>query len=588
LRLLILNAMNPFPSAANAQLLHNAGTTHDDLLSLTMRLSTTLASISEAFVTLDLKYCFTYVNRESERLLQRLANDLIGKNIWQVFDIVAQDTIKESFERALSTNNRVDVDVYFEGIGQWTEVRIHPFAEGLAVYFRDISERKAAEDKIYHLAFYDALTELPNRQLLLDRLDASLLASASTQQFGALMFIDLDNFKTLNDTLGHLKGDTLLQKVATRLLHCVRVQDTVARLGGDEFVLMLADLGFQFDVARERANTVANKVLAVLREPYDLAGFEHHSTCSIGLTTFCDGASTVSELLKQADLAMYQAKSMGRDMVCFFDPNMQAIATANATLAVDLRMALQHQQFVIYYQPQFDRARRMVAVEALLRWQHPLRGLVNPAEFISAAEETGLILPLGQWVLSQACQQLAAWALQPETAHLCIAVNVSVRQFRHPDFVDSVVQAIESSGCRADCLKIELTESLLAENMASAIAKMNALRVLGVTLALDDFGMGYSSLSYLHRLPLTQLKIDKSFVADICSNPNAAAISHAIIVMAQSLGLSVMAEGVETEAQWRFLADQGCGYFQGYLLCLPLPLDELESFMRNHLATVAL
>jgi PAS domain S-box-containing protein len=224
--------MNPFPSAANAQLLHNAGTTHDDLLSLTMRLSTTLASISEAFVTLDLKYCFTYVNRESERLLQRLANDLIGKNIWQVFDIVAQDTIKESFERALSTNNRVDVDVYFEGIGQWTEVRIHPFAEGLAVYFRDISERKAAEDKIYHLAFYDALTALPNRQLLLDRLDASLLASANTLQFGALMFIDLDNFKTLNDTLGHLKGDLLLQKVATRLLHCVRVQDTVARLGG--------------------------------------------------------------------------------------------------------------------------------------------------------------------------------------------------------------------------------------------------------------------------------------------------------------------------------------------------------------------
>jgi diguanylate cyclase (GGDEF)-like protein/PAS domain S-box-containing protein len=561
---------------------------NDNLLSLSMRFSTSLASISEAFVTLDLTGCFTYLNQESERLLQRTAEKLLGKTISLEFGEVVGELIKSNLEQAITTNRRVEFEAFFAAIGKWLEVRIHPFEEGLAVYFRDISARKTAEEKIHHLAFYDALTDLPNRQLLLERLEQALLAVDMTQQLAALMFIDLDNFKTLNDTLGHLKGDLLLQKVATRLRSCVRQQDTVARLGGDEFVVLVQSLGPQPEVAFSKAQIVANKVLAVLREPYDLAGFEHHSTCSIGVTTFGGLRSSVSDLLKQADLAMYQSKSLGRNTVCFFDPQMQAIVTANAALTADIRTALQQQQFVVFYQPQFDRSRRMVAVEALLRWPHPQRGMVSPSEFIPAAEETGLILPLGQWVLMQACQQLAAWALRPETAQLSIAVNVSVRQFRHPDFVDSVLAAIQSSGCRADCLKIELTESLLAESMDSAIAKMNTLKALGVTLALDDFGMGYSSLSYLHRLPLTQLKIDKSFVADVCSNPNTAAISHAIIGMAQSLGLAAMAEGVETEAQWHFLADQGCGYFQGFLLCPPLPLDELESFMRNHLTTAAL
>jgi diguanylate cyclase (GGDEF)-like protein/PAS domain S-box-containing protein len=560
----------------------------DDFLPLAMRLSTTLASISEAFVTLNLAGSVTYANQESEHLLRRSSLELMGKTIWLMFDEAAGESIKSSVEQAFNANRRVEVEIFFVAVSKWLEVRIHPFEEGFAVYFRDISARKLAEEKIHHLAFYDTLTELPNRQLLLDRLEQALRDVEMTLQMGALMFIDLDNFKTLNDTFGHLKGDALLQKVAKRLTGCVREQDTVARLGGDEFVVLIQSLGLQPEMALSKAHIVANKVLAVLREPYDLAGFEHHSTCSIGVTSFGGQQSSVSDLLKQADLAMYQSKSLGRNMVCFFDPEMQAIVTANATLTAHLRAALQLQQFVVFYQPQFDRARRMVAVEALLRWQHPQRGMVNPAEFIPAAEETGLILPLGEWVLTQACEQLAAWALRPDTAHLCIAVNVSARQFRHPDFVDSVVAAIQSSGCRADRLKIELTESLLAESMDSTIAKMNTLKALGVALALDDFGMGYSSLSYLHRLPLTQLKIDKSFIADVCSNPNAAAISHAIIVMAQSLGLAVMAEGVETEAQWCFLADQGCGYFQGYLMCPPLPLAELEGFMRNHMTMAAL
>ena len=581
----LVNKISPLVDPADMQPLHKIASVQGDLLPLAMRLSTTLASISEAFVTLDTAGCFTYLNQEGERLLQKSANELIGKTIWLEFGESVRELIKSKLEYALTINHRVEFEVFFITISKWLEVRIHPFEEGFAVYFRDISGRKATEEKIHHLAFYDTLTDLPNRQLLLERLERALLEGEITQQFGALMFIDLDDFKILNDTLGHLKGDLLLQKVAVRLRGCVRQHDTVARLGGDEFVVLIESLGLQPEAALSKAQAAANEVLAVLREPYDLAGFEHHSTCSIGVTSFGGLACSVSDLLKQADLAMYQSKSLGRNTVCFFDPTMQAIASANAALTVDLRTALQQQQFVVFYQPQFDRSRRMVAVEALLRWPHPQRGMVSPSEFIPAAEETGLILPMGQWVLMQACEQLAVWAQRSETAQLSIAVNVSARQFRHPDFVDSVVAAIQSSGCRADCLKIELTESLLADNMDSAIAKMNTLKALGVTLALDDFGMGYSSLSYLHCLPLTQLKIDKSFVADVCNSPNAAAISQAIIVMAQSLGLAVMAEGVETEAQWRFLADLGCGYFQGYLLCPPLPLDELNSFIRNHLAS---
>lgn len=571
----------PQTSAVFVQHERQSASVSNDLLPLAMRLSTTLASISEAFATLDLTGGVTYFNQESERLLQRPASELLGKKIWMEFGESICASIKSKLEQAFTTKHHVEFDAFFTTVSKWLEVRVHPFGEGFAVYFRDISARKVAEARIHHLAFYDTLTDLPNRQLLLERLELALNDVQITQQFGALMFIDLDNFKALNDTLGHLKGDVLLQRVAERLSTCVREEDTVARLGGDEFVVLIQSLGLRPPAALSKARVVANKVLAVLSEPYDLAGFEHHSTCSIGVTIFGSQPSIVSDLLKQADLAMYQSKSLGRNMACFFDPHMQTVASANAALNADLRTALQHQEFVVFYQPQFDRSRRMVGVEALLRWQHPQRGMVSPSEFIPAAEETGLILPIGEWVLMQACQQLAAWALRSETAHLCIAVNVSVRQFRHPEFVDSVLAIIQNSGCRADCLKIELTESLLANSMESTIAKMSALEALGVALALDDFGMGYSSLSYLHRLPLTQLKIDKSFVADVCVTPNAAAISHAIIVMAQSLGLAVVAEGVETEAQWRFLADQGCGYFQGYLLCPPLPLAQLDLFIRD-------
>jgi EAL domain-containing protein (putative c-di-GMP-specific phosphodiesterase class I) len=308
-------------------------------------------------------------------------------------------------------------------------------------------------------------------------------------------------------------------------------------------------------------------------------GHEHHATCSIGITFFSQQQESIGDLLKQADLAMYGAKAASRNTLCFFDPEMQAAASANAAVNVELRQGLRNEEFLLHYQPQVGREGHMVGVEALVRWQHPQRGLVFPDAFISQAEESGLILPLGKWVLETACAQLATWAGRPETSGLSIAVNVSVRQFRHPDFVELVMAAIEEAGVSAHRLKLELTESLLASNIEVTIAKMGILKRAGVTLSIDDFGMGYSALSYLKHLPLDQLKIDRSFVKDILTDPNDAAIARTIIGLAQSLGLGVMAEGVETEAQREFLARHGCGCYQGYLFCKALPIQELETFM---------
>jgi diguanylate cyclase (GGDEF)-like protein/PAS domain S-box-containing protein len=457
----------------------------------------------------------------------------------------------------------------------WNEARklTHWVAVG-----RDITERKTAEEKIQYLAFYDPLTRLPNRQLLLDRLQRALSEHDRPHE-GALMFIDLDNFKVLNDTLGHQKGDQLLQLVAERLRSCVARGDTVARLGGDEFVILLENSGHKPLEPSAGARAVSERILAKLGEPYVLSGHLHHSTCSIGVTLFGRAPWSVSELLKQADLAMYQAKNAGRNTVCFFDPEMQAVVTANAALATDLRQAWREGQFLIDYQPQVGADGRMTGVEALLRWRHPNRDMVPPAHFIPTAEETSLIIPIGRWVLEQACLQLAQWAGHPDRSHLSIAVNVSVRQFRDPDFVDEVMTAIANSGIAPHKLKLELTESLLADGIEVTVAKMGSLKAMGVTLSLDDFGMGYSSLSYLKRLPLDQLKIDREFVKDILTDANDAAIARTIIGLAQSLGLGVIAEGVETQAQRAFLAQQGCYEYQGYLFCKPLPIDELEAFL---------
>jgi len=457
----------------------------------------------------------------------------------------------------------------------WDETRrlTHWVAVG-----RDITERKRDEEKIQYLAFYDPLTQLPNRQMLLDRLQSAVGEGARARD-GALMFIDLDNFKVLNDTLGHQKGDLLLQQVARRLRHCVAKGDLVARLGGDEFVVLLENTPEKPLDPLTAARVVSQRILEGLGEPYVLPGYLHHSTCSIGVTLFGRTPSGVNELLKQADLAMYQAKAAGRNAVRFFDPEMQAVASENAALAADLRQAWRGNHLAIEYQPQVGMDGRMSGVEALLRWEHPGRGLVRPGQFIPTAEETSLIIPIGRWVLEQACAQLAAWQRHPGRAHLSIAVNVSIRQFRHPDFIEEVVTCVRRAGIRPDRLKLELTESLLAENIGTVIAKMRKLKDMGVRLSVDDFGTGYSSLSYLKRLPLDELKIDRAFVQDILGDGNDAAIAATIIGLGRSLGLEVMAEGVETEEQRAFLARQGCHRYQGYLFCRPLPIAQLEAFI---------
>jgi diguanylate cyclase (GGDEF)-like protein/PAS domain S-box-containing protein len=437
--------------------------------------------------------------------------------------------------------------------------------------FSDISERKEAEQRIHDLAYYDPLTRLPNRRLLLDRLQQALSLSARNGHYGALLFIDLDNFKSLNDTLGHDMGDLLLIQVAERLQTCLRGSDTAARLGGDEFVIMLEDLSDQLQVAATDAETVGTKILDALNRAYHLAGKEHHSTPSIGITLYRGNEAGIDELLKQADLAMYQAKAAGRNAMRFYDPEMQTALTLRSALESDLRRALQADQFVLYYQPQVDDAGHLVGAEALVRWNHPERGLVSPADFIPLAEETGLILPLGQWVLNIACTRLAAWQKHPATAELTLAINVSARQFRQANFVGQVMDALERSGANPKYLKIELTESLLLDDIENTIATMEALRTRGVRFSLDDFGTGYSSLAYLKRLPLDQLKIDRSFVRDVLTDPNDAIIARTIITLAHSLDLNVIAEGVENEAQREFLIANNCHTFQGYLFGRPEP-----------------
>ncbi len=440
---------------------------------------------------------------------------------------------------------------------------------------RDTSARRLAEEKIERLAFYDGLTELPNRRLLLDRLQQAVVNSGRDSTSGALLFIDLDNFKDLNDTLGHDMGDQLLKQVASRLVDCVREVDTVARLGGDEFVVMLEKLGNSANDAATYAEAVGRKVLQALNAPYGLGRHEHHSTPSIGITLFHDHQLGMDELLKQADLAMYQAKAAGRNTMLFFDPKMQSVVAARTAMEADLRQGLQRQQMLLNYQPVVDQFGAMLGVEALVRWHHPTRGLVMPDEFIALAEQTNLIAPLGQWVLTQACQQLTAWALQPQTAHLSMAVNVSARQFKQFDFVAQLQDVLLQTGAPAARLTLEITESLLLNDMNDVVLKMGQLRAVGVRFALDDFGTGYSSLMYLKNLPLEQLKIDQSFVRDVLTDPNDAAIAVTVLSLGKTLGLTVVAEGVETEAQRDFLVRHGCQVFQGYLFGRPVPVNEL-------------
>jgi diguanylate cyclase (GGDEF)-like protein/PAS domain S-box-containing protein len=443
--------------------------------------------------------------------------------------------------------------------------------------FVDFTERKKAENEIHMLAFYDPLSQLPNRRMLLDRLRQAVATSVRNHTGGALLFIDLDNFKTLNDTKGHGIGDLLLVEVSKRLQSCVREGDTLARFGGDEFVLLLEGLSEEPALAAVQARSVGEKVLEALSQPYILEGNEFHSSSSMGITLFIDYKDKLDELLKQADTAMYEAKKSGRNTLRFFDPVMQEELEARALLEAGLREALRQDEFRLYFQMQVDHTGCILGAEVLLRWMQPGRGMIPPMQFIPLAEETGLILQIGRWVLESACRQLKSWETDAQTSELQLAVNVSGRQFRQPDFVAQVSEIIGQSGINPARLKLELTESIVLEDVEDTIAKMQALRQIGVSFSMDDFGTGYSSLSYLTQLPLNQLKIDQSFVHHIGTKASDATIIQTIIGMANNLGMEVIAEGVETQQQRDFLEENGCRLYQGYLFGKPMPLDEFAS-----------
>jgi diguanylate cyclase (GGDEF)-like protein/PAS domain S-box-containing protein len=443
----------------------------------------------------------------------------------------------------------------------------------------DITQRKEAEEQIHQLAYYDALTNLPNRRLLLNRLSHAMTASARSGEHGVILFIDLDNFKTLNDTKGHDIGDMLLIEAARRLQSCVRGGDTVARLGGDEFVVMLGSLSAEAEQAAAEAKAAGENIRESLGQPYYLRDFEHHSSCSIGISLFRAHDISVEDLLKRADTAMYEAKTAGRNALRFFDPHMQAVLEARVLLETDLHYALSEQQFELFFQIQVDAANQPIGIEALLRWMHPTRGLVMPAEFVPLAEETGLILPIGQWVLETACAQIKAWETHALAGGLQLAVNVSARQFHQPDFVERMCETLKRTGADPARLKLELTESVVLGNIADTVAKMHELKRIGVRFSMDDFGTGYSSLSYLTQLPLDQLKIDRSFVRNLGIKHSDAVIVQTIIGMAGSLGIEVISEGVETNEQRAFLERAGCMAYQGYLYGNPAPLEEFADMM---------
>ena len=538
----------------------------------------------------DEHFRFTMLGGKIHHGTGMTAEQHLGKTRWELPSLNLTETDWHAHRKVLAAHEPFrDLEIRRPDTGttvHWASVSGSPMFDadgkfrGYHGIGRDISIQKQAGDEIHRLAFYDALTGLPNRRLLLEQLRRALHTNARHHRHGALLFIDLDNFKTLNDTQGHDVGDLLLQQVAQRLTDCVRESDTVARLGGDEFVLVLEDLEPESRAAALQADSVGKKILIALNEPYDLVGREHHSSPSMGITLFDTHSTSVDDLLKQADLAMYQAKAAGRNTLRFFDVSMQTELENWVALEFDLRDGLQGgEELVLYFQPTVGATGRVTGAEALVRWLQPTRGLVMPENFIALAESTGLIVQLGRWVMNMACQQLATWALLPNTAHLSLAVNVSARELSEAGFVAGVVKCLELWKVPRNKLRIELTESVLAHRTDDIIGKMKELKAHGVGFSLDDFGTGYSSLSYLKQLPLDLLKIDRSFVWDVLNDPNDAAIARTIVALGTTLGLSVVAEGVETEEQRDFLASIGCYAYQGYLFGHPVPIEEFSRFL---------
>jgi len=550
-----------------------------------LRVAAATFETHEAILITDANSNIIRVNRAFEDTTGYSAEEVLGKNP-RILSSGRQDKAfyAEMWRQLLATGSwtgemwdrRKNGQVY----PKWLTITAIKNEQGetteYVAIFSDITARKQAEEEIRHLAFYDALTKLPNRRLLLDRFHLALSVSARSHHYGAVLFLDMDKFKTLNDTLGHHYGDLMLIEVAQRIQLCVREVDTVARLGGDEFVVLIDEIGANTEEASQRVALIAEKIRAALAVPYQIKGHEYHSSPSIGVCLYCGNEESVDALLKHADLAMYQAKDAGRNAVHFFDPAMQYAVEMHAALEADLRRAIPNLELRLYYQIQVDSEQRPLGAEALVRWMHPKRGMVSPAQFIPVAEESSLILDIGLWVLDTACRQLAQWSGNEQTRNFELAINVSAQQFRLHGFVDVVAAALRAHQVAPSRLKLELTESVVLNDVADVVAKMHALKALGVKLSLDDFGTGYSSLSYLKQLPLDQIKIDQSFVRDIATDPNDAVMVKTIIDMAQNFRLNVIAEGVETEAQLGFLRQNGCMAYQGYLFSKPVPVEEFE------------
>jgi diguanylate cyclase (GGDEF)-like protein/PAS domain S-box-containing protein len=544
-----------------------------------------LDNAQDAIYVLDLGGRILYWNKGAERMFGWTQKEVIGREVVDVFPEI-REMIRKTLQQVAEQGrwsgevtkrdkggSRLTVACRCTLVGNSDE-RPRSFF----IINTDVTEQKASRARIHRLAYYDAVTGLPNRVLLREQLQNALYASRITGQAGALLFIDLDDFKTLNDTAGHDVGDLLLEQIAARLLSAVRARDCVARLGGDEFVVMVEGLGTDLKAATRRAQGIGRKILHSLRDVYHLQNYDYHGTASVGVTLMGNDSDEVDDLLKQADMAMYRSKEQGRNMVCVFDPEMERELASRAALVADLRRALESHEFELLYQAQIDSEGRVVGCEALLRWRHPQRGLISPAEFIPIAESGGMILELGARVLGEACRRLAMWQERPVLCDLSIAVNVSSRQFADPQFVRIVQDALRRTGINPDKLKLEITESAAMEKVNEAIEKMMTLKALGIQLSLDDFGTGYSSLSQLKLLPLDQLKIDKSFVNDVADSVMDASIVRTIIDLGRSLNLDVIAEGVETAEQLDFLKAHGCLTFQGYLFSMPISAVAFEEF----------
>lgn len=557
---------------------------------LELRIASTAFESLEGIMITDAHGIILRVNQAFIETTGYLAEEVIGKTPRILKSGYHDEDFYSEMWKRIGEDGRWEGEIWDrrkngEVYPKWLAIKAIKHSDGTVINYVstqiDISARKSAEEAVKHLAFFDPLTELPNRRLLLDRVHQAFACSNRTGKCGALLFIDLDNFKSLNDTLGHAVGDLLLQEVAKRLTASVREGDTVARLGGDEFVVVLEGLSEQALEAATQAEWVGLKILASLKRPYLLGNYEHRCSGSVGATLFQDHLQSFDELLRQADISMYQAKKAGRNALRFFAPEMQNNINLNFALEKELHDAVDRNQFELHYQIQVDGSYRPVGVECLIRWMHPARGLVAPNLFIPLAEESGIILSLGAWVLETACAQLKAWQQYELTRHLVLAVNVSAKQFHQKQFAQQVIELVTSYAINPKLLKLELTESMLVDDVESTIVTMRALREIGIQFSLDDFGTGYSSLQYLKRLPLDQLKIDMSFVRNIVTDHSDRTIVHTIVSMAQSLNLDVIAEGVETEEQRLILLNTGCAHLQGYLFSKPLPLGKFELLLNE-------